>query len=242
MDRFDDLITRGDLRLAHAQAHLAAGAGAQRLLGRYYVAATAGTTGEPGIFVWDVDEWADVLASYSRAYSWAGASVQLTTRTRMAVVSWTAPSHQSALVGASVDSRFIPTLRVDSGEQLEDVVRRLNDFRPDVLVGYASMLGLLAGEQRAGRLHVQPEAVLSASEVLTGHAVTWSRPGTVVPSTCTRPPRPLVSPPSAASTPACTSSRTWSSPRSSTTRAAQSASGSTGAGCWSPSWARASCP
>lgn len=156
MDRFDDLITRGDLRLADARAHLAAGAGAQRLMGRYYVAATAGTTGEPGIFVWDVDEWADVLASYSRAYSWAGASVRLTTRTRMAVVSSTAPSHQSALVGASVDSRFIPTLRVDSGEQFEDVVRRLNHFRPDVLVGYASMLGLLAGEQRAGRLHVRP--------------------------------------------------------------------------------------
>lgn len=99
MDRFDDLITRGDLRLADARAHLAAGAGAQRLMGRYYVAATAGTTGEPGIFVWDVDEWADVLGSYSRAYSWAGASVRLTRRTRMAVVSSTAPSHQSALVG-----------------------------------------------------------------------------------------------------------------------------------------------
>lgn len=170
MDRFDDLITRGDLRLADARAHLAAGAGAQRLLGRYYVAATAGTTGEPGIFVWDVEEWAEVLASYSRAYGWAGASVRLTGRTRMAVVSSTVPSHQSALVGASVDSRFVPTLRVDSGDPLEDVVRRLNDFRPDVLVGYASMLGLLAGEQRAGRLHVQPGAVLSASEVLTAEA------------------------------------------------------------------------
>lgn len=101
MDRFDDLITRGDLRLADARAHLAAGAGAQRLMGRYYVAATAGTTGEPGIFVWDVEEWAEVLASYSRAYGWAGASVRLTGRTRMAVVSSTVPSHQSALVGAA---------------------------------------------------------------------------------------------------------------------------------------------
>ncbi|RIK16550.1 MAG: adenylate-forming protein, partial [Acidobacteria bacterium] len=170
MDRFDDLSTRDDLRLADARAHLAAAAGPRRLRGRYYVAATAGTAGEPGIFVGDFKEWAGVLASYGRAYAWAGASVQLTRRTRMAMVSSTVPSHQSALVGASVDSRFIPTLRVDSREPLKDIVRRLNHFRPDVLVGYASMLGLLAGEQRAGRLHVQPGAVLSASEVLTVEA------------------------------------------------------------------------
>lgn len=112
MDRFDDLITRGDLRLAHAQAHLAAGAGAQRLMGRYYVAATAGTTGEPGIFVWDVDEWADVLASYSRAYSWAGASVRLTTRTRMAVVSSTSPPRAARRRSASSALPWTPPMRM----------------------------------------------------------------------------------------------------------------------------------
>jgi phenylacetate-CoA ligase len=38
---------------------------------------------------------------------------------------------------------------------------------PDVLVGYASMIRILADEQLAGRLRITPRAVNSASEVLT---------------------------------------------------------------------------
>jgi phenylacetate-coenzyme A ligase PaaK-like adenylate-forming protein len=64
----------------------------------------------------------------------------------------------------------MPTLRIDSGDPLEDIDRRLDEFQPEVLVGYASMLRLLAGEQEAGRLHLRPGAVLSASEVLTADA------------------------------------------------------------------------
>jgi phenylacetate-CoA ligase len=39
-----------------------------------------------------------------------------------------------------------------------------------VLVAYASMIRLLAEEQLAGRLHISPEFVFSASEVLTDRA------------------------------------------------------------------------
>ena len=46
-------------------------------------------------------------------------------------------------------------------------MERLNAFRPDSLVGYASILRILAEEQLAGRLAVSPQAVMSASEVLT---------------------------------------------------------------------------
>jgi hypothetical protein len=77
----------------------------------------------------------------------------------MAVVSSTTPWHQSALVGATVNSPFIPTLRVYSGEPVDDIAHRLDRFGPDVLVGYASMLRLLAGEQLAARLHIAPQVL-----------------------------------------------------------------------------------
>jgi phenylacetate-coenzyme A ligase PaaK-like adenylate-forming protein len=70
-------------------------------------------------------------------------------------------------VGATVASRLIPTLRLDATQTIEEIVAALNEFRPDALVGYASMLRILAEEQSAGRLDVTPRAVLSASEVLT---------------------------------------------------------------------------
>lgn len=167
MEHFDEMVTDRDIQLAQVRSFLTQMRGAERLEGRYYVAATAGTTGQPGIFLWDGDEWAGILASYNRPYAWGGVALRLTRRTKMAVVSSTTPWHQSALVGASVDSPFIPTLRVDSSDPMEDIVARLEAFAPEVLVGYASILRLLAGEALEGRLHIAPEAIFSASEVLT---------------------------------------------------------------------------
>ena len=167
MERFDDLATDRGLRLVDAEEHIKNLRHAERLAGRYYVAATAGTTGRRGVFAWDDQEWATVLASYGRPYGWGGADLRLTNRTTMAVVSSTTPWHQSALVGATVDSPLIRTLRVDSGDPVERIVDQLEQFQPNVLVGYASMLRLLAEEQLEGRLHIRPQQVFSASEVLT---------------------------------------------------------------------------
>jgi phenylacetate-CoA ligase len=101
MEHFDQLVTDPAVTLAEVQAHLAALAGNERLHGRYWVAATSGTTGRRGIFLWDLDEWVTVLASYNRSLDWAGATVSLTRRVRMAVVSSTTPWHQSAKAAAT---------------------------------------------------------------------------------------------------------------------------------------------
>ena len=94
------------------------------------MAATSGTTGRRGIFLWGLDEWVDVLASYNRSLDWAGATAGLTRRKRMAVVSSTTPWHQSARVGATVQSPWVQTLRIDSGDLLEDILERLDRFQP----------------------------------------------------------------------------------------------------------------
>jgi phenylacetate-CoA ligase len=168
MEHFDELVTDPAIKLAEVEAHLAALEGNQRFRGRYWVAATSGTTGRRGIFLWNLDEWVEVLASYNRSLDWAGATAGLTRRLRMAVVSSTTPWHQSARVGATVHSPWVQTLRIDSGDPLEHIMQRLDRFQPQVLVGYASMLRLLASEQLAGNLAIAPHIVFGASEVLTG--------------------------------------------------------------------------
>ena len=169
MERFDDVVSDREIRLADVEAYLARpGATAtDTFRDRYRVAATGGTTGRRGVFLSDPTEWRTSLASYSRAYDWAGVAAGLTHRLRMAVVSSRNPSHQSAIVGATVASRFVPTLRLDATQPVEELVGTLNQFQPDALVGYASLLRLLAQEQHAGRLSIRPKGVMSASEVLT---------------------------------------------------------------------------
>jgi putative adenylate-forming enzyme len=183
MERFDDLVTDREVRLADVERHLANASATDRFRDRYRVAATGGTTGRRGIFLTDPEEWTTVLASYARAYQWAGIEAGLTHRLRMAVVSSRNPTHQSSIVGATVASRFVPTLRLDATDPLEDIAGQLNEFRPDSLVGYASILRMLAEEQLAGRLAVTPRAVMSASEVLTDETRARIRSAFGVPAT-----------------------------------------------------------
>ncbi len=171
MEHFDELVTDPTVRLADVEAHLATLSGGDELLGgRYRVAPTSGSTGRRGLFLWNPNEWATVLASYNRSFDWAGVGAGITHRTRMAVVSSTTPWHQSARVGASVHSPWVPTLRLDSGDLLESIVERLSAFQPKVLVAYASMAHLLAEEQLAERLRISPGFVFASSEVFTGQA------------------------------------------------------------------------
>lgn len=167
MEHFDEVVTDHGVRLQDIQSFLPRMSSGELFQGRYYVGATAGTTGQPGVFLWSADEWAGVLASYSRPYAWGGVDARLTRRSKVAVVGSTTPWHQSALVGATVDSPFIPTLRLDSGAPIDELVARLSAFRPDVVAGYASVLGLLAAEQQSGRLTISPRASFCSSEVLT---------------------------------------------------------------------------
>ncbi|KAB2898883.1 MAG: phenylacetate--CoA ligase family protein [Kofleriaceae bacterium] len=166
MEHFDDLVADPEVKLADALAYLE-GDAEELFRGRYVVCATSGSTGRRGIFLYDRDEWMTHIASYARAQEWAGVAAGLTHKVRMAVVSSRVPWHGSARVGQTVHSRFVPTLRLDATEPLPETVEQLNAFQPDCLVGYASMLHVLAAEQLAGRLRVAPRAVMSASEVLT---------------------------------------------------------------------------
>ena len=171
MSHFDEAVTTPDLKLADVEQHLRAlaaenGDPGVPWRGRWWAAATAGTAGPRGTFIWNRSEWATVLASYARANDWAGIQAGLGRPLKVALVTSRVPTHQSAVVGASLRSGLVPTLRLDVTAPMGETVAALNRFQPRALVGYASALHPLALEQLAGRLKISPQAVMSASEVL----------------------------------------------------------------------------
>ncbi len=167
MEHFDELVTDRAIRLDEVKAHQANMRGDERYLGRYWVNATSGSAGHPGLFLFDRSEWLTVLASFARGYEWAGVEVSLAHRRKMAVVASTTPWHMSAQAGVTLRSWWVPTLRLAASEPMENIVPRLNEWRPETLVSYASMARSLADEQLAGRLHIVPNRIFTSSEVLT---------------------------------------------------------------------------
>src|ERR1051326_505996 len=84
MEHFDDLVTDRTIRLEEVTARMRALIGDERFLGRYWVNATSGSSGHPGIFLFNRAEWITVLASFARAREWAGIKVDLTHRVKTA--------------------------------------------------------------------------------------------------------------------------------------------------------------
>ncbi len=167
MEHFDDLVTDRQIRLKDIRTHMTALQGDQHYLDRYWVTATSGSTGQPGIFLFNRAEWATVIASFARGQDWGGLKVDLRHRRKMAMVSSTASLHMSSRVGLTVQSPWISTLRLAAAEPLPTIVQQLNDFQPDILVAYASMARILAEEQHARRLQIKPTVIFTSSEVLT---------------------------------------------------------------------------
>jgi phenylacetate-coenzyme A ligase PaaK-like adenylate-forming protein len=168
MENFDDLVTDRAVRLAGAEAFLKSGAGERLYLNRYVVLSTSGSTGLRGVFLFDPDEWLTAIAGITRPMLWAGVAPHPFRPRRAALLASTADSHYSSRMGRSLTSRFMPTLRMDAGEPLERMVERLNDWQPDVMGVYPSVLRQLATEQIAGRLRIRPRKIATSAEVLTG--------------------------------------------------------------------------
>ena len=166
MDNFDDFVSDRTLRLEEVRAHVAAGSKG-RFRNKYEVVATSGSTGNPAIFIFNKQEWATVIASFARAREWAGLRVNLTRRSKMAVVSSVNEKNISARVGKAANTPFIPTLRLDATEPMATIVAKLNQWKPEAVVAYASMAYFLANEQEKGRLDIHPQFIFTASEVLT---------------------------------------------------------------------------
>jgi putative adenylate-forming enzyme len=166
MENFDDLVTDRSIRLREVEDFL--GDNSLRLYREQYVAlATSGSTGRRGVFLFNEKEWLTAVASIARPIGWAGIQPNPFRPARTAMVTSTTASHYSARVGLSVSSRLIPTLRLDAAEPLESMVRRLNQWQPEVLVAYPSILRQLSEEQIQGRLQVPIRHVATSAEVLT---------------------------------------------------------------------------
>ncbi len=167
MERFDDLVTDRAIRLEEVRAFASAGNPSTLYRDRYRVTATSGSSGQPGYFLYSPTEWITIMASFARGQEWSGATINLLLRRRMATVASLSPWHVSSQVAATAQTWWTPSLRLAASDPVESLVERLNAWRPQILITYASMARLLAEEQLAGRLRIQPETVFTSSEVLT---------------------------------------------------------------------------
>ncbi|MEK9281820.1 phenylacetate--CoA ligase family protein [Bradyrhizobium sp. ISRA442] len=174
MRHFDDWVTDREVSFAAVRAFVdnpeLIG---QRLLGKYSVATTSGTTGTPGIFLLDKHNWTVTLAFSLRMMIGALSASEIfcllvrggRTASVLAMGGHYIGAASFAAIRANWSARRFRALPAQA--PLRNLVTELNRFHPALLIGYAGVMALLAAEQDAGRLHIRPVLVLPTSEGLS---------------------------------------------------------------------------
>ena len=137
-----------------------------RLLGRYVVLHTSGSSGEPGVALFDPRAWARGIASALQR-----GDVSLIGRRRRVAYLGAVNGHFAgiSMTGSVRDwplRRFFELRPFEVNQPIQRIIDGMNEFKPDIIVGYGSAMRPLADAQLAGRLDIAPMAVSSSGEAI----------------------------------------------------------------------------
>ena len=166
MEQFDDLVTDKRLRRSELEAFLDSADAGELYRDQYRLFSTAGTSGVPGVFVYSQGEFAHWVAVFLRGFVRLG----VTDETRIAGVVAPSSLHLSRQVAGALLAGREGAPRLAVTMPMETIVGALAEYRPEVLIGYPSVIAAVAEEQLQGRLDIGPRVVVTASEVLTDDA------------------------------------------------------------------------
>jgi phenylacetate-coenzyme A ligase PaaK-like adenylate-forming protein len=166
MDNFDAILTDARLSRDIIEAHLEGLSDDAYLLDEFHGAASGGSSGTRGVFVYGWESW--VIANLSfvrfrRRMQLSDPSIGLGAPTAMIAAG--KATHMTYAMSRTFGGAANVT-PVPATLPLPEIVARLNALQPVILAGYPTMLYALAGEAAAGRLHIKPRLIGPGSEPL----------------------------------------------------------------------------
>jgi len=169
MSEFDWIVTDPRVRLAAAERALSEATTVPSPIDdEFVVLASGGSSGVRGVFVLDSATMAELgclllRPMMGRLRAMGGLPPGGLTAAMVAAAS---AVHATAAGPRMLDGSPLRFTSVPVTLPIEQIVDRLNAIQPAMLFGYPSMLALLAHEQAAGRLRIQPAIVTVTSETL----------------------------------------------------------------------------
>jgi phenylacetate-CoA ligase len=167
MEHYDELVTDRRLKRDELLAWVERMGRDEFYLGEYRAMTTSGSSGRKGLFVFDAPGWRAIAAMFFRQSAWIGVRPRLPRRFRMAIVGGASPSHMSRQGSATLGIGVNRFLGLPLTLPVEQMVERLNHFRPEYLNAYPSVAVRLAEEQLAGRLRLSLTMMSTSSELRT---------------------------------------------------------------------------
>lgn len=142
MEEFDRIVTDPRLRLDRLHPFVERTEPGESYLGAYRVFATSGATGVPGLFVYSHDEFAHwIAAGLARL-----ARVGVTAETRLVAIGAPGDVHITRQLFAAFQGGRNDVPGLSAVTPVAEMTKALEVYRPEVVIGYASVLAMLAQE------------------------------------------------------------------------------------------------
>lgn len=161
---FDDIITDPRVTQKEILAFLSSSKNPGDLFkDRFYVVHTSGSSGEIGYFVYAQHEWFKGLSNLLRFQP-------SNLKKRIAFIGPVGGHYTGVSIAMSSQQLFSKHLLnskvFDVNDSLQTIVDQLNQLQPHILIGYPSILRLLAEQTRSGKLRIKPKLIKTSGEAL----------------------------------------------------------------------------
>lgn len=180
MERFDDWVTDPELTLERVRAHADDPAlVGEKILGRYTVTTSSGTTGRRAFFV-----MSDATRTTAFTVAMRGMLSVLTPYTILKLMAGRWRTAMLVPTGGHFASHVVAVQQRDANRRVDqrifpvttpmpELVEQLNAFRPVYLECYPTVGVLLAKEQEAGRLRIRPALLRLQGNVKVADRPEW---------------------------------------------------------------------
>jgi phenylacetate-CoA ligase len=168
MANWDRVVTDRRLTLGLVEGHLSGLESDAYLFDEVHAVASGGSTGRRGIFAYGWREWAVAYAGFLRSAVWDRAVTPelAALPMRIAMIGARDARHMTSSMPQTFANPMADVARFPVTWPIDQIVAGLNDWQPLSIMGYPSMLALLAVEARAGRLRILPRRIITTSEPL----------------------------------------------------------------------------
>lgn len=173
MAHFNELVTDKALTQEGLRAFDETADPAQRLFqGKYHVVHSSGSTGTPNYFLYDEAAWSEMLSGIVRGALWGMSLKEIATlllgRPRILYVAATDGRYGGAMaVGDGIDGVGAHQLFLDINTPLTEWVQKIEQFQPNMVIGYPSAIQILADMARRGQIAPKLQRVVSCGEPLS---------------------------------------------------------------------------
>ncbi len=170
LKHWDEIVCVPNLNKVKAEAHLQALRDNQDtnpfLDDQYYITATGGSSGLRGLYVWDLDYFANIIAvDFRQLIKDETDKPEFIPRV---IAALTAPSAIHASTPICTTELYVhdKILHLPVDLPIQKLCAKLNALQPTHLIGYASIITRLAREALHGNLSIAPKRVTTNSEPL----------------------------------------------------------------------------